>query len=244
MDISEEEQVIAPREQETQQVFRFVEWLEHFPLNRWNVLDYFKHSVFYDKSCNNERIAMQGQDLSHLQSLSGIEYVPVCEGFADECPYYLIYKQDRTVQESSTGETTSTVELLCVYYVVGRDDPGDPADNRPPLARGTVFPMPDLNLVLAHNLSSAVHSLTAALDSLQELGALEAQTLEHDEESTEENAVAALPVSHTAAETFMTTFMTFNETMLQPLVAEADKRRGEALAVQTAASEADDSQTT
>lgn len=34
--------------------WRFLAWLQAWPLNRSTLLDYFKQSCFYDPSCNNE----------------------------------------------------------------------------------------------------------------------------------------------------------------------------------------------
>lgn len=39
--------------------WRYLAWLQAWPLNRNTVMDYFRISDFYDKSCNNEMIYMQ-----------------------------------------------------------------------------------------------------------------------------------------------------------------------------------------
>jgi hypothetical protein len=36
-------------------------WLHAYPLHRGTVLDYFKHTDFYDRTCNNEIVNMQQQ---------------------------------------------------------------------------------------------------------------------------------------------------------------------------------------
>ncbi len=43
------------------------------PLNETTVLEYFTHSRFYDKTCNNEKVKAGGT--ARLEKMTGIEYV-------------------------------------------------------------------------------------------------------------------------------------------------------------------------
>ena len=57
-------------------------WMQHHPLNRDTVMFYFAGSLFYDRTCNNERVRMQhpGQHVAPdeleraLERMTGIEY--------------------------------------------------------------------------------------------------------------------------------------------------------------------------
>jgi len=42
--------------------WRFENWLANFPLNKSTVIDYFKHSNFYDQTCNNELAAVHSMN--------------------------------------------------------------------------------------------------------------------------------------------------------------------------------------
>lgn len=123
-----------------QQAWRYEAWLHSWNLNRSTVLDYFKFSNFYDRTCNNEIAIMQTMSIEALKSMEGIEY-EVDPLSTDE--YFLIRKSYRV--------DPNTTHLLALYYVIGVDNTtGDPL--MPP--RGTVLPMPDLHSVLKTNLVS------------------------------------------------------------------------------------------
>ena len=43
------------------------QWVRAFGLGAHNALDYFALSPFYDTTCNNEVVKMQGLNLDHLK---------------------------------------------------------------------------------------------------------------------------------------------------------------------------------
>ena len=49
--------------------WRHEHWLHTWPLNPHTVLDYFKHSDFYDKTCNNEIAIMQTMQADSIKSV-------------------------------------------------------------------------------------------------------------------------------------------------------------------------------
>ena len=100
-------------------------WLQHFPLNRDTVLDYFALSQFYDRTCNNEQLKMQrGAGTGNaaiaqlLEQMSGVEYVlheaqelqPTSESSAHSL--YVIRKQRREVARPPV------ITVLRMYYVL------------------------------------------------------------------------------------------------------------------------------
>jgi len=173
--------------------WRFEAWLFTYPLTSFTVLDYFKHSPYYDLNCNNERVLLAQQAPSaqsmaaasqsdsyaqRLRRLQGIEYevesaplsaagnqMPATDG------YYLIRKQQR--------HSPSSVSLLALYYVIGVE-PGAPhameaVGSSTPLQRvstafhsvlprGTVIPMPTVSHVLRTALSSAMTNFSISMD--------------------------------------------------------------------------------
>ena len=52
---------------ESSTAWRYEGWLHSFPLNHATVLDYFKHSDFYDRTCNNEVALMQTMHADSLK---------------------------------------------------------------------------------------------------------------------------------------------------------------------------------
>jgi hypothetical protein len=54
-----------------QSAWRWESWLHTWNLNRSTVLDYFKHSDFYDRTCNNEIAIMQAMNAESLKSVAG-----------------------------------------------------------------------------------------------------------------------------------------------------------------------------
>ena len=98
-------------------------WLQHFPLNRDTVLDYFALSQFYDRTCNNEQLKMQrgagaAAIAQLLEQMSGVEYVlheaqelqPTSESSAHSL--YVIRKQRREVARPPV------ITVLRMYYVL------------------------------------------------------------------------------------------------------------------------------
>jgi len=134
--------------------WRWVAWLEKFPLNRNTVLDYFKFSDFYDRTCNNELIIQQNVDPAKIKTLTGIEY-ELDADIAKDDSYYLLRKQHR--------DSPRSVRVLSWYYVVNDEQPGGTG----PL-RGTVFPLPDLHAVLRMNLTTSMFYVNSAFKELSE----------------------------------------------------------------------------
>lgn len=134
--------------------WRWTAWLEQYPLNKSTVLDYFKHSDFYDRSCNNEVLAMQQQqqhlyDPSRIRMMRGIEYE--VDNSIPSPTYFLIRKQLRKSPED--------VQVLALYYILGpQAGPGV----------GTVFPLPSVHRVLKTGLACFTYYLGQALSSLHD----------------------------------------------------------------------------
>jgi len=213
------------REEEAQQNFLYESWLQQFPLNRVTVMDYFKWSPFYDRNSNNEYLASQNLPMSHLSQMNGLAYILVCEGNELECPYYLIYKQNRY------SDSDNDTELLRVYYVIGEDVPADPTSGRNyELRKGTVIPMPDLHTVLTFNTRAAIHHISKAVDGLQKGIKLESQhPIVHTEAASD--SAFAQPVSDASAVQFMATFAALKDSVLMPLLQAAEElQRQEAAA--------------
>lgn len=135
--------------------FRFEAWVNTWPLNRMTVLDYFRYSDFYDRSCNNEQLIMQQNvvDASKITHMVGLEYEVDASHPRNE-HYFLIRKQYRS--------SPRDVQVLALYYVVGLDPP--PGAHGPP--RGTVFPLPDLQSVFVCNLQTCMHHTIEAFRAL------------------------------------------------------------------------------
>ena len=139
--------------------WRFESWLSSFPLTKGTVVDYFKHSNFYDATCNNELAAIQSinesqttDDLnSLLLSMRGVEFTLDARS-TDQL--FLIRKQWRYSATRS--------DLLALYYVIGRE----PETASEPL-RGTIFPMPTLHSTLVCNLNSILYSIRDAFNEVQ-----------------------------------------------------------------------------
>lgn len=133
--------------------------MDHFPLHIHSALDYFKHSDYYDKKCNNEVITMQGKDSSHLRELVGIEYEVARKDREVPNDNWLVI---RKLYRISPNET----RLLNLYYIVSVDPPPSHA-NAPP--RGTIVPLPDIQSVLRTNLATAAYHLNEAFAELSKL---------------------------------------------------------------------------
>ena len=129
-------------------------WLQHFPLNRDTVLDYFALSQFYDRTCNNEQLKMQrgagaAAIAQLLEQMSGVEYVlheaqelqPTSESSAHSL--YVIRKQRRE------GEV---ITVLRMYYVLD----------------GTVYEAPTLEAVLRTRLLKLGWLLDGAFSAIKD----------------------------------------------------------------------------
>lgn len=120
------------------QCFRDPVWLEHNPLNAQTALEYFSHSGFYDRNCNNETIKMQQASMDQLKNMRGTEYELL---HANEM--YGVFAIRRNERESP-----SVAPPRAAYYIVG----------------GTVFQAPDIHTVLTNRLRQAVLSATEAFE--------------------------------------------------------------------------------
>ena len=140
--------------------WRYEAWLSAFPLNRATVLDYFKHSPFYDPACNNERTAAAaggggggGGAAQQLRGMEGVEFEVDQSVSASPSPdpsYFLVRKQWRS--------SPSRVHALALYYVVGVD--------AAPLLRGSVVFLPALAEVARCAVDGALTQLNAAVHAL------------------------------------------------------------------------------
>jgi hypothetical protein len=77
-----------------------------------NVWEYFKTSVFYDRSCLNEYIAMQGSDVSKLDTEDGVFY----KVFNKEHGIFNIIEYLR----ETIGSVRNVVPCKCFYVFDGR----------------------------------------------------------------------------------------------------------------------------
>ncbi len=131
-------------------------WLQHFPLNRDTVLDYFALSQFYDRTCNNEQLKMQrGAGTGNaaiaqlLEQMSGVEYVLHEAQEVQSTPessahsLYVIRKQRRE------GEV---ITVLRMYYVLD----------------GTVYEAPTLEAVLRTRLLKLGWLLDGAFSAIKD----------------------------------------------------------------------------
>lgn len=117
-------------------------WLNHFPLNKETVFDYFSQSQFYDRSCNNELIRMQRLDPTLLSKMSGIEYVV---SHHVEPSLYVITKQRRTL------EPKLIIESLATYYVID----------------GNVYQAPTAHAVFSSRILQSLHHVKNAFGEIQ-----------------------------------------------------------------------------
>jgi hypothetical protein len=92
-----------------------IQWLSAYGLTRFNALEYFYTSPFFDSNSNNQTIRIQGvepsQHESILMSMIGKEYVLDTINTAE--PNLYVIKEQRRISPSS-----SDVTLLNVYYIL------------------------------------------------------------------------------------------------------------------------------
>lgn len=143
--------------------WRFESWLHAYPLTSQTVFDYFKHSVFYDATCNNEIAQMQniqtnqngvvsGNAQSTLQSLVGVEF-SLDQGCNDT--YFVIRKSFR--------RSPTAVDLLALFYVVAIE----PASSRDP-QKGTIFQLPSVSVLSQTSLTTAIYHINQTVGKLQQ----------------------------------------------------------------------------
>ena len=118
-------------------------FLQQFPLTRENALEYFARSPFYDEKSNNETLRMQGTSMSHLKTMTGLEFA-VDESVgsaknATDSRLFVIKKQERS--------SPSTARVLSVYYILD----------------GTVYQSPNLLHLLMTKYNKITDSLKHAL---------------------------------------------------------------------------------
>ncbi|GAB4839660.1 hypothetical protein Ancab_029186 [Ancistrocladus abbreviatus] len=121
--------------------FRDQLWLARFPLDSNNVFDYFALSPFYDRTCNNEQLRMNGShplDLSLLSKMTGIEYM-LSEVM--EPHLFVIRKQKRDSPEKVTPMLT--------YYVLD----------------GLIYQAPQLCNVFAARIGRALFYISKAFST-------------------------------------------------------------------------------
>lgn len=108
-------------------------------LNPANVMDYFseKSNPFYDRTCNNEIVRMQRQNLDLLNNMTGVEYILL---HVQDPILYVIRKQHRHTPTEATP--------LADYYIIA----------------GTVYQAPDLASVFNSRMLSTVHHLQGAFE--------------------------------------------------------------------------------
>jgi mediator of RNA polymerase II transcription subunit 6 len=116
-------------------------FLANFPLTQDTVLDYFSGSPFYDASCNNEQVRMQGLDPAVLNNMVGTEYIVTNQ---QEPSFFVIEKVYRYDKE--------TTETLQVFYIL----------------EGTVYQCPSLRSLLLSRLSESFFHLSCSFQSLQQ----------------------------------------------------------------------------
>lgn len=106
-------------------------------LNRGNVLKYFseRSNSFYDSTCNNEIIKMQGLSLEHLANMTGVEYALL---HAQEPILYIIRKQQR--------HSPTHVTSIADYYIIA----------------GVVYQAPDVKSVVNSRMTSTLHHIETA----------------------------------------------------------------------------------
>ena len=116
-------------------------WLQHRPLNRDTVMEYFSYSQFYDRTCNNEHVRMQRnlppeQLAQTMEHMVGVEYVL---DHSDEVPpseagtahsLYVIRKQLRS------GPPPQQPSVQRLYYVLD----------------GVVYEVPNLHALFSSRL--------------------------------------------------------------------------------------------
>jgi hypothetical protein len=204
------------------QCWRYDAWIiQQPPLNLHNVLDYFKESHFYDATCNNAKIQMQQRDQMklnqslELNQLVGIEYevVTLHQGSA-----FLINKQYR--------HSPKQTEMLASYFVAATDLGVDHSIGRfAPIARGTVFPLPEFKTVLSFNINSglfhlkeAIYTINKSISCDSKLATMNKLECDHktNEISQSMSVVASIPrdsqmINHTTFKEEMAAVGAFNQ---------------------------------
>jgi len=140
--------------------WRYDSWIYYYDLNKLTVLDYFKHSPFYDATCNNEVVLQQGGSTERIYEMEGLYYEPDLKTSSQDPTYFMIRKLHRERRPGGGGRGGAgrfRDRLLALYYVLGQG-PG----------RGTVFALPDLHSVLRYNLSTSLHYANSAFQVLRE----------------------------------------------------------------------------
>ncbi|CAI5478566.1 unnamed protein product [Closterium sp. Yama58-4] len=103
-----------------------------------NVFDYFANSPFYDRTCNNEQLRMQGihpLDTARLREMVGWEY---SLHMAQEPHLFVLRKQKRDGPDRTTP--------VAAYYILD----------------GSIYQAPSLHAVIGSRICRALHHLRAA----------------------------------------------------------------------------------
>ena len=142
-------------EKEFETMWRHDSWLGTYPLHAGTFYDYFKNSDFYDKGCNNSYLEQQQAHMSQLKNMTGVEYGydnDTLKGY--NAPMYLvIHKFNRVGPNDETDK-----QLTNVYYAPGHAMHPN---------RGSIYPMPTMNLIFDNKLRNATYHLNTALNAVK-----------------------------------------------------------------------------
>lgn len=137
-------------EEEFSRCWNYPAWLHSYPLTVHTFYDYFQNSDFFDDQCNNNQLAMRGQSITRLPELKGIEYEIEQKYVNSDNEYLLLYKY---LRQSPTER-----RLQRTYYCPG---------HRLHPEWGSIFAMPNINMVFMNKLRTSVYHMNEAIHALQ-----------------------------------------------------------------------------
>lgn len=121
-----------------------ITWLKTFGLFSVNALEYFYTSPFYDINSNNQIVRTQGVSVSHLITMTGLEY-NLDESLSKE-PHLFVIKKVNRISPKST-------ELLKIFYIID----------------GIIYQSPFFLDVLRNRISKISHHLNEVFNELKEI---------------------------------------------------------------------------
>lgn len=133
-------------EQQHHTIFRYTEWLALYPLHIHTCMDYFKHSPYYDKTCNNEIIAIQQLNNNQLYNMTGIEY---------QLSHTTITNNSILIINKVCRHSPTYVDIISSYYISTSDTD-----------RGTIYVLPKINNVINYNLQTSLYYINQTVDLL------------------------------------------------------------------------------